>query len=197
MTKPLRLLRFIQILPTAPTQGDFSVKDLPSSGKRIDILCRDLSACFDWGPDVWPRFDLELRAVLGDSVVLTFRNPGSLLPTGEARWAQVIRDSLAGRPPGFVQVKRAGMKQTIKDCTISADSSVWLLEAGGRPFSGASDLNGRAENSFILGDHQGFDSNTLQTADEYGIARVSLGKASYLSSHCVAAVISEYERMNR
>jgi tRNA (pseudouridine54-N1)-methyltransferase len=197
MMKPLRLLRFIQILPTAPTQGDFSVKDLPGSGKRIDILCRDLSACFDWGSEVWSRSNLELRAVLGDSVVLTFRNPGSLLPLGEARWAQVIRDSLTGRPPGFVQVKRAGIEQTIKDCRVSADSSVWLLEAGGRPFSGVSDLNRRAENSFILGDHQGFASNTLQTADKYGIAGVSLGKASYLSSHCVAIVISEYERMNQ
>ena len=196
MTKPSQLLKFIQILPHAPTKDDFLMKDLPSSGKRIDILCRDLSACFDWAPDSWPRPHLELSAILQDSVTLTFSEPGPLLPLGEVRWAQVSKDSLAGRPPGFVKVRQSGLEQAIKVSRATADSSVWLLEADGKPFSEVSDLCRNAENSFILGDHQGFDTKTLQIADQYGIPHVSFGKTSYLGSHCVAAVISEYERMN-
>lgn len=197
MTKPLRMLRFIQVMPIAPTNGDFLLKDLPGSGRRIDILCRDLGACFDWGPNLWPRSGLEFTAVLGDSAMLVFRDPGSLLPVGEVAWAHVIRDSLRGRPPAFVELKHSGIEQAIKESTSIADSAVWLLDPDGKSFSEVSDLKRRAENSFMLGDHHGFDPNALRLADEYGIRRVSFGKTSYLSSHCVAAVISEFERMDQ
>jgi tRNA pseudouridine-54 N-methylase len=197
MTKPPRKLRFIQVLPVAPTDGNFLLRDLPGSGRRLDVLCRDLAACFDWGPVSWPKSSLEFIAVLADSVTLTFRDPGPSLPRGEIRWAQVVRDSLMNSPPGFVQLSHAGVEQAIRDSMSLADSAIWLLDAEGMPLSEVPNLGMKTQNSFMLGDHRGFDRKTRQMADEYGIRRISFGKTSYLGSHCVAVVISEYERMDQ
>ncbi len=195
MTQPTGLLRFIQILPQSSTDGKFLLRDLPGSGKRIDILCRGLAACFDWGPSTWPRSQLELTAVIGNEIVLTFRHSGEDHVKGEPQWGSIIRDAMKGHLFDDVIIKHSSLQEFITDLLASAGSQLWVLEEDGMSISSCIGKDLASQNSFIVGDHKGFDSWTQRVIDNCNIPIVSLGAASYLSSHCIAAVISEFERM--
>jgi len=191
------MLRFIQILPQVSPKGDFLLKDLPGSGKRIDVLCRDLAACFSWGPISWPISSLELIAVVGNTKILTFSDPQDDAPSGEVGWASVIRDSLKENPPQYVDVSDGTLEDVIRRLNQSGDSNLWVLDEEGVNLLDIEIIHPVAQNSFILGDHRGFDSEAEGIISQYNIQRISLGGKSYLSSHCLAAIISEFERMVR
>ncbi|MGY5853427.1 MAG: hypothetical protein RTU92_07690 [Candidatus Thorarchaeota archaeon] len=188
------MLRFIQILPNVSPKGDFILKDLPGSGQRIDILCRVLAACFEWGPNTWPIDKLEVKSVLGNEVTLSFKYT-ELKPMGEVEWATIIQDSLRGNPPDFVTIQDVGLEYIVKVISDTPSSNLWVLEEGGKPLEEEIKLKESAQNSFMLGDNRGFDSQTQELTKSYGIPSISLGTTPYLSSHCVANVISRLERM--
>lgn len=186
------MLRFVQILPQVSPEGDFLLKDLPGSGKRIDVLCRDLAACFEWGPTTWSTSKLELIAVMGDTKILTFSDPQDQMPHGEVGWASVIRESLKDSPPSFVDVSDGTLEDIVKKLSQTA---MWVLDEEGDNLLDIRTMHPATQNSFMLGDHRGFNSQTVNLISQYNIQRISLGKKSYLSSHCLAAIISEFERM--
>jgi tRNA (pseudouridine54-N1)-methyltransferase len=188
------MLRFIQLLPDASPIGDFLLKDLPGSGKRIDILCRDLAACFSWSPMTWPKENLELVAVIADSRILTFRNPEEETPQSEVEWATVVSSSLKEQPLDYVTVSEGSLEDIINQYNTQPKSTLWVLEESGTHISILGPKLSTTQNSFMLGDHRGFNSQTESLLSRYSLPRVSLGKKSYLSSHCVASIISEFER---
>lgn len=191
------MLRFVQVLPQVSPLGDFLLKDIPGSGKRIDVLCRDLAACFSWGPISWSMSDLEMIAVIGNTKILTFSDPQDQIPNGEVGWASVIRDSLREKPPNYVDVSGETLEDVIKRLNQAGDSKLWVLDEEGTSLFDIQTFSPVTQNSFMLGDHKGFDSQTESTISQYNIQRISLGKKSYLSSHCLVAIISEFERMVR
>jgi tRNA (pseudouridine54-N1)-methyltransferase len=188
------MLRFIQLLPNASPKGDFLLKDLPGSGNRIDVLCRDLAACFSWGPKIWEKEHLELVALIANSRILVFRNPGANTPKSEVGWATVVRDSLRNNPPEYVEVLDGSTEDIILRYSSPPSSMLWVMDESGSDISTVLLEESVTQNSFMLGDHRGFDSQTETILSNYSIRRVSLGKKSYLSSHCVASIISEFER---
>ncbi|MBD3406673.1 MAG: hypothetical protein GF411_11210 [Candidatus Lokiarchaeota archaeon] len=185
-------LRFIQLLPNTVTDGKFILKDLPGSGKRIDLLCRVLSACFDWGPVSFPRFELEVIAILHNDISLVFQNP-TVLPKGEVAWARKIQRVLQGQVVEHVMRIDIGLEEVLTRFALPSGKT-WVLREDGKPLKANENLQLNAQNSFILGDHIGFDENASRIIESVGVESVSLGETSYLSSHCVAAVISEFER---
>ena len=195
MTQPTGLLRFILVLPQSSTDGKFLLRDLPGSGKRIDILCRGLAACFEWGPSTWPKFQLELTAVIGNEITLTFRHSGEDRVKGEPQWGSIIRDAMKSHLSENVIIKHSSLHDFIAELLESSGSRLWVLEEDGMPISSCIDNGQATQSSFIVGDHKGFDSGTQRVIHNYNIPSVSLGADSYLSSHCIAAVISEFERM--
>jgi tRNA (pseudouridine54-N1)-methyltransferase len=188
------MLRFIQLLPQASPKADFLLKDLPGSGKRIDVLCRVLAACFEWGPTSWPKSKLEVIAVIGNTKSLTFRDPIDQIPEGEVGWASVIRESLRENPPSYIAVSDDSLEDIVKRLQQLEKSSLWVLEEEGVSLSDINTIDVNTQNSFMLGDHRGFDSEAESIISRYDIQRISLGKKSYLSSHCLTAIISEFER---
>ena len=188
------MLRFIQLLPQATPKADFLLKDLPGSGKRIDVLCRVFAACFDWGPISWPKSKLEVIAVVGNTKSLTVRTPKEKTPKGEVEWASVIRESLRGNPPNYVVVSNETLEDIVKRLKHYEKSSLWVLEEDGVDLAEIETFDQNTQNSFMLGDHSGFDSEAERVISQYEIQRISLGKKSYLSSHCLTAIISEFER---
>ncbi|MFW9844358.1 MAG: hypothetical protein ACFFEV_07270 [Candidatus Thorarchaeota archaeon] len=188
------MLRFIQVLPNVVTSGNFVLKDLPGSGKRIDVLCRVLSACFEWAPVTWKKEELEVVAVIGDSIVLRINFPTRELPSGEKAWAQILKDSLQGNPPEFIQVTEGNLEIVIKEFKNSPTSNLWLLCEEGEELSLQEIAISGSDNSFMLGDHRGFNSQTEELISKFALRKVSLGNISYLSSHCVAHIVSEFER---
>ncbi len=173
------------------------MKDLPGSGKRIDVLCRDLAACFEWGRSSWPKSNLELIAVIGNSKILKFKDPKDQVPQGEVGWAIVIRDSLRGEPPSFVEVTDGTVEDVIRCLNQRKRSSLWVLDEKGASQFEIQSTDQITQNSFMLGDHRGFDTLTENIISQFNIPKLSLGKKSYLSSHCLAAIISEFEKKVR
>ena len=187
-------LRFIQILPNASISGDYILRDLPGSGKRIDLLCRVLAASFEWAPVTWPKQDIEVIAIIADSKVLRFQLPEEIGVWGEKTWAQFIKEALKGNPPSFVSVLDGNLEQIINELNNPPNSKVWVLHEEGEmldfdilPFAGS-------DNSFMLGDHKGFNSKAEELISKHALQKVSLGNTSYLSSHCVGNIIAEFER---
>ncbi len=191
------MLRFIQILPNVSTSGDFILKDLPGSGKRIDVLCRVLSACFSWGSSKWDKHRIELLAVIGDSVILRIQNPEQKTPTGERAWAQILKDSLKGNPPEYVRVQKGNLESIIIDLNKPPKSILWILHEEGEGMKVQEISISETDNSFMLGDHRGFSSQSEELISKYALQKVSLGDTSYLSSHCAAHIISEFERKDK
>jgi tRNA (pseudouridine54-N1)-methyltransferase len=189
------MLRFIQLLPTIPPTGDYLLKDLPGSGKRIDVLCRDLAACFEWGPIDWIGSQLELVAVFNDEVILTFCKPPNDMPLGETGWARIIKQALQGNPPDYIDVTEENLEFLIEKLNNPPDSHLWVLHEEGEPFSDIKIQVFGTQNSFMLGDYTGFESQTEELISKYNLKRTSLGRISYLSSHCVVSIISKFERM--
>ena len=190
-------LRFIQLLPTASATGDFILKDLPGSGKRIDVLCRVLSSSFDWGPIEMDRSMIEVIAVIANTIVLQVQHPGDNLPRGEKAWGEVIRDSLKGNPPEYISVKERDLESVILDLISSQSGNLCVLHEEGEEGNLQEMLDFTTDNSFMLGDHRGFDSQTEELVSKYALQKISLGQTSYLSSHCVALIISEFERKDK
>ena len=189
------ILRFIQLLPAVSTSGDFPLRDLPGIGKRVDVLCRDLAACFDWGPTDWPLGQLEFRALFSDQVLLTFLMPNERMPIGERGWATVVKNALHGNPPDYVTVTHDNLESMIRDLNQTSRFRLWVLHEEGRHFRDCKVQVSGTQNSFMLGDYRGFDSRAEELISKHNLPRISLGKTSYLSSHCVASVISKFERM--
>lgn len=190
------LLRFIQILPNVSSKADFILKDLPGSGKRIDVLCRCLAACFDWGPTTWSRSELEYIAVIDKDAVLIIRNPQNQGMT-EIWWAMMIKNALRGEPPEFIMLSHKSLGEIMHEIQQAPQSKIWILEESGQSLDKEIKLNLAPQNSFMLGDHRGFNSQTIKLVGDFDIGRVSIGKQSYLSSHTVATVISTFERVSK
>jgi len=195
MMEQITHLRFILYLPELSEDGDFHFKDLPGSGKRIDVLCRSLAACFDWGPSTLDRFNLEIIALVGKTSCLRIRNPDTDMPRSEVWWARAIKDALCGNPPPFIAIENLDLENVIQEILAAGRSNLWVLHEAGSAFNQHSLIDMNAQNSFIIGGYRGFDSEALTVFDDHSIYRLSLGNTSYLTSHCVAAIISMYEEM--
>ena len=190
------LLRFIQLLPNVSSKADFILKDLPGSGKRIDVLCRCLAACFDWGPTTWSRSELEYIAVIDKDAVLKIRNPQNQGMT-EMWWAMMIKNALRGEPPEFIMLSHKPLDEIIHEIQQAPQSKIWMLEESGQSLEKEIRMNLSPQNSFMLGDHRGFNPQTIKLVEEFDIDRVSVGKQSYLGSHTVSTVISTFERLSK
>lgn len=193
MSRPV-VLRFIQVLPNANADGDFSLKDLPGSGGRIDILCRGLSACFDWGTETWSKEGLELIGALGSNRILRFRFPAQECRS-ERTWAEMIKRAMKGFTVEGIETREGSLEDCIGEIEALASSKIWVLDRTGVDRSVLKDTVDSSQNTFIIGDHLGFEDRAQRVFADHGVTKVSLGSTDYLSSHCIAAVISEIERL--
>ncbi len=193
MSRPF-LLRFIQVLPNADADGNFSLKDLPGSGGRIDVLCRGLAACFDWGTETWSKDNLELIAILRANRILRFRCPVQQCRS-ERTWAEMTKRAMKGFTVEGIEAQEGSLETCIEETEALAGSRMWVLERTGVDRSVLKDAVDSSQNTFIIGDHLGFDDRAQRVFADHGVTKVSLGSTDYLSSHCIATVISEIERL--
>jgi tRNA pseudouridine-54 N-methylase len=194
MTENSGVLRFIQLLPDTPPTTNFSSKDLPGSGKRIDILCRVLAAGFDWSPSIIAKTKIEVMAVFSNEVALTVSDPRDDMPVGEVAWVNAILEALRDNPPEYIKIESIELQEILDRLLHEIGSRIVALDEKGDPIVPTFFENKNAQNSFMLGDHRGFDSESLRIIRNKDIQQRSLGEKSYLSSHCVAALISKFER---
>lgn len=139
--------------------------------------------------------NLEIAALIEDDTSLRFVHPGQNLPRGEVAWASVIQASLTGSEPDYVGVERLSLEDIVIRELRRENSALWALEETGTPLLETNSIDPSAQNSFIIGNHRGFDSDTLKVFDDHSIYRLSLGRISYLTSHCVVGLLSHLEEM--
>ncbi len=189
-------LRFILVFQDIPVDGGFLLKDLPGSGKRIDILCRSLASCYDWAPSKNTSGHIEVVAALSNDLLLRFHSPDDCTGKGEAWWANAIKSKLIGEEsPSFISIVRLGLEEYLTNLKEEGNPII-VLDEGGKPLD--SFRRERASQySFMLGNHEGFDDKTRKVIHKLQLPSVSLGATSYLGSHCIAMVISRFEMIER
>ncbi len=182
----------------ARTKADFSLKDLPGTSGRIDLLCRSLNSAFllSHGFRKNVRVWLNLNGPPNPPKTIRFEGseikPKTINPD-EMSLAKIIMKALkvgegikepakeySVLPGVYVSNLRFEdiIRRTIKN------SALYYLHEEGKPIER---INFKGNVAFVLGDHEG-----LAREDEAfleGIAeKVSVGKKSYLTSHVIAYV---------
>ncbi|MFW9887335.1 MAG: hypothetical protein ACFFER_04090 [Candidatus Thorarchaeota archaeon] len=195
MMEQVTHLTFILYIPELSEARNVHLKDLPGSGKRIDVLCRSLAACFDWGPSTFDKSTLEIIALDDKGSCLRIRNPNTDMPRGEVWWASAVKDALTGDPRSFIGIESHTLETLFKEILTNDGERLWVLDETGTALLEEKEAILTAQNSFIIGGYRGFDSEALETFNDHSIYRLSLGTNSYLTSHCIAAIISMYEEM--
>ena len=189
---------FIVKANKAHTSADFSLKDLPGTSGRIDLLCRVLNSAFllSHGFRKNVRVWLSLYGPPNPPKAIRFEGqemrPKTLNPD-ELSTAKLIMKALkAGeglREPSKELMVLPGVyvsNLTFEDIvrrTVKG-SSLYYLHEEGTPIG---EISFSRNVAFVLGDHEGLSSEDEGFLE--GIAKkVSVGKKSYLASHVVAYV---------
>ncbi|AMQ18017.1 tRNA (pseudouridine(54)-N(1))-methyltransferase TrmY [Thermococcus peptonophilus] len=188
---------FILKANTAITSPDFSLKDLPGTGGRIDLLCRFLNSAFllSHGIRKDVRVFITLYGKPNPPKTIHFEGPKLKvrLNPDERSTSLILKKALeVGKDlreptkevevfPGvyvsnmtFEDVVRRSMK----------DSTLYYLVEDGRPIT---EIEFPQNPAFVLGDHLGLGKEDERFLE--GIAeKVRVGRRSYLASHVVAFV---------
>lgn len=185
--------RFLVLFHRARTAPDFKLEDLPSSGGRMDLVCRVISASFLISNGI--RRDTELFLLLqgppkpGLALRLRGGQLRNLFPDERsiAAWLQRI----LAMPVVQGQWLPAGDGAAVARFSLSE----LLAAVGGTPIlaleeGGAQRDVGNAgpEALFVLGDDQGLTAEELQILRKSDVDLASLGPRSLHSDHCIVLV---------
>lgn len=177
----------------AITSPVFNLKDLPSSGKRIDIVARCIISALWLSHRL--RQDTRIYAVLNGAP----EPPKTVLFTPEikrvspdersvALWIKKALDKHRGRRDkewielsNGIKISGKSFQDVIKDLEKEGCSFYLLHERG----KNVEEIEINENPVFVLGDHKGIPKNDEAFVLRRG-GRISLGKISYLASSCIS-----------
>jgi tRNA (pseudouridine54-N1)-methyltransferase len=192
----------------ARTSDDFSLKDLPSSSGRLDVVCRCAISSLLENEEI--RHDTVFVAILEGppnpplTLILdgrTLRN----LPFSEIGVAGILKTLL--RKPGKesvehtlgegVRIEKRSFTETLCDVleTDKPNKLYYLHEKG----DDIRDLEMNLDYSsiFALGSNKGLTAEDESLLDQLGARKISVGPLSYLSSQVITLVHDELDRRIR
>jgi len=167
---------FVVIGHDAPTTPDFSLDDLPGTG-RMDLLARSVTAAFLHSHGI--RENVRAHLVLDDTFTVRFEgselqglNPDERSTAALVRAALEEREEAVGRmavetSPG-VYLSRTGLAATLD----SVAGSVHQLHEGGTPVV---EVDPPENPVFVLSDHHDVRPDEATMLAEKGARQVSLG----------------------
>lgn len=178
---------FVFVAHEAPTDADFSLKDLPGAG-RMDLLCRCVNSALLTSHGV--REDTTARLVLrgdgGEDVTVRFEGDEVRgLNPDERSIAGVVRAALDERTYYEVEARRGVYvaEKTLADVLDETEGeTVVLREEGER----ASSVEPPDEPVFVLSDHLDFTDEDLEAVEENDASHVSLGPVALHADHATA-----------
>ncbi len=146
---------------------------------RFDVIARCVNAAFWLSNGI--RRDVKIHIHLG-KIAKTVSFSGSIkrVSPDERSIVLWIDKALKGiRNPGIdiTDISFEGFLERIKK------RDVYLLHEDGKDIEKVGIKN---DPVFILGDHKGFGKEYLETSKKYCKGIISLGKQSYLASHCIS-----------
>lgn len=177
---------FLVISNVMRTDGEFSLKDIPGTSGRADVIARAVTSAFLTSHGI--REDVELYVVcLGPpDPAKTIRFIGSELKhlnPDERTTASLLQRALRATPndswtvstPG-IHVKRAGL-----ELIDSLSRPFFLLSEDGGPFR-------QEGGTYVMGDHRGLTEEQMALMGSTGAERISLGPVSLHTDHCIVLI---------
>ena len=168
--------RFVVVGHEAPLDAEFSLDDLPGTG-RLDVLCRCVTSALLTSHGI--REDATVSLVLGGSYTVRFDgsevrrlNPDERSTGARIRDALAARDGAIGameaEPSPGVYVGRRGFGATLD----RLDGTVVELHEDGDPVV---DADPPDDAVFVLSDHRDFTDEEAELLAERADERVTLG----------------------
>ncbi|MEM2924956.1 MAG: tRNA (pseudouridine(54)-N(1))-methyltransferase TrmY [Methanocellales archaeon] len=185
---------FLVIGHKAVTTPDFSLNDLPSSGGRMDILCRCVSAALFLSHSL--RKDVRIHLLLlgqpDPPVTITFDcNKLRYLNPDERSAASLIQKALKrqfGESTPGVFVSKRSFKEIIEGKNL-----IYLHPDG----EDIRKIELMENTMFILGDHLGLTQEEEKLLEKMQAKRVSVGPEKYHAEHCIVIVHNELDRREK
>lgn len=192
--------RFVIVGHKATTSPDFSLKDIPGTSGRLDVLLRAVRSTLLVSHGL--RQDTELFLVLlgGPNAPLTLKFRGEQLRNlnpDERSTATLVQKALSTPPTGPVwQPTTPGLEVAAIDLPelldqVSGDH-LFVLDENGEDVRGSA-IETR-DVTFLVGDHTGFTRDELALAEKMGARRVSVGPVSLHADDAIAVVQNELDR---
>ncbi|MEM2934057.1 MAG: tRNA (pseudouridine(54)-N(1))-methyltransferase TrmY [Methanocellales archaeon] len=185
---------FLVIGHKAVTTSDFSLNDLPSSGGRMDILCRCVNAALFLSHSL--RKDVRIHLLLlgppDPPVKITFNcNLVKYLNPDERSAGSLIQKALKHRvgestPGVFIS------KQNLEEI-IEGKNLIYLHPEG----EDIRNIEIIENTMFILGDHLGLTQQEEELLEKMQAKKVSVGPEKYHAEHCIVIVHNELDRREK
>ncbi len=183
ITATIDMVTFIVKSNTA--QATFLLKDLPGSGRRIDILCRCVNSAFCLSHDI--RRDVTLYLCFaGKTLTFVGRELKHLTPD-ERGIAVIIQKALEGNPTPGVYVSNATFEETLRE---QKGEIVFLHEEG----EDISHISLHENMCFVLAGHKGFNKTDQKLLERMG-KKVSISPKILHTDHCIIVVHNFLDRV--
>jgi tRNA (pseudouridine54-N1)-methyltransferase len=196
------LPRFVLIGQTASASGSFSIEDLPSSSGRLDVLLRSLRAALLVSHGL--RRDVIVYLLLrgGEQAPRVLRVDGAsakFLRPDERSLAILVKKTLNAAPetldarftllrPGL-SICRGDLDEVLAD---AGNAPRYLLDERGDDVRSVPDVSD--DGIFFIGDHAGFDPETLSRLRASTSRSLSVGPVSLHSDDVVTLLVNELDR---
>ena len=176
----------------AKTSPEINLKDLPGSSGRMDVVARCINAAFWLSHDI--RRDVVFHTILhGEpSPPVYIRIEGDKLrkvSPDERNIAIFIKKALERLKEGMeiestpgIFVSRKNFEQLLEE---NKDKEFYLLDEEGEDIE---NVEIKDEPFFFLGDYVDMEEEEKNMLYKYGAKAVSIGRKSYLSSHCITII---------
>lgn len=188
----MTIYRHFYVKSHAITTPKINLKDLPGSAGRMDVLARCINSAF-WlsygirknvifhtilhgepNPPVYIRIEGErLRKMAPDE-----RNIAIFIKKALERMRE---DKEIESTPGVFVCKKS-FKELLEE---NKDKDFYLLTEGGKNIK---EVNIGNKPFFFLGDYKDLKEKEKELLYKYKATPISLGKKSYLSSHCITII---------
>ncbi|MBU5574986.1 MAG: tRNA (pseudouridine(54)-N(1))-methyltransferase TrmY [Candidatus Aenigmarchaeota archaeon] len=179
---------FILYLNKARTDEKFNIDDLPSSGGRMDVLCRAVTSSLWLSHSL--REETKLIGVLNGPpnppVSVYFNSNTMKFVSPDERsisfWIKKALAQIGKTTRSGIYAERKSFQEIIKELK---DMPIYILHESGKNIFEVKILDNPV---FILGDHIGIPKKDENFAMRYAKEKISLGKKSYLASSCISII---------
>ena len=185
------------------TSSDFIIKDLPSSGGRMDLICRSIisalwlsnemrkdtriNICLNGPPD--PPLSLRLDGERLKKMSPDERNVATWLKKC-LKYRDIANDSWTETHNG-IYISKLDFEGVLEEIN---KYGLYILQKEGRDIR---EVKIHEESAFILGDNIGLPENIIKRCEEQKAEKVSLGPRNYFTSHSITLIHNEIDRTEK
>ncbi|MHC1631588.1 MAG: tRNA (pseudouridine(54)-N(1))-methyltransferase TrmY [Methanotrichaceae archaeon] len=187
---------FVVVGNLATTTPDFSLKDIPGTSGRLDILCRCINSALVLSHRI--RRDVRIYLVLCGSedpktICLRGQDLRHLNPD-ERTTAALLKKALALEATDRWQRSTPGIyvrTGDLADLGVLRKTPVYYLREDG---TDVRSLELKKDAAFVLGDHIGMKEKDEILLEELGAEIVSVGQVGLHADHCIVLINNELDR---